>query len=35
MNKPIIPKEDGVLKRACNTAFYGVKNILPKSIRES
>ena len=35
MEKPIIPKQDGKLKYLCNEAFYGVKRILPKSIRES
>ena len=35
MNKPIIPKEDGKLKSICNEAFFGVKSILPSSIRES
>jgi len=35
MNKPIIPSEAGRLKSLCNDAFFGVKRILPKSLRES
>jgi len=33
--KKKIPKEDGILKYVCNESFYAVKNILPKSIRDS
>ncbi len=35
MEKPIISKQEGKLKYFCNEAFYGVKRILPRSIRES
>jgi hypothetical protein len=35
MNKHEIPREDGRLKRICNSAFFGVKRILPKCIRET
>ncbi len=35
MEKPITPKQDGKLKYLCNEAFYGVKRILPRNIRES
>ena len=35
MEKPIIPKQEGKLKYLCNEAFYEVKGILPKKIRES
>ena len=34
MEKPIIQKKDGKLKYLCNEAFFGVKGILPKKIRE-
>ena len=35
MEKPIISKQEGKLKNLCNEAFYGVKRILPRSIKES
>ena len=34
MNKPIIPKGEK-LKSICNDAFFGVKRVLPKSLRET
>ena len=35
MEKPIISKQEGKLKNLCNEAFYGLKSIFPRRIRES
>jgi hypothetical protein len=35
MNKPAISKDEGLLKKICNDAFFAVKGKMPERIRES